>query len=177
MAVYFCCTILGVTSTGRYPAFCPVKPGLSSPAKSSRDYLSYLISTVNYITYRKKIKRLQSRHLIFSDMLTRKSLRNEVAHMRSIWIFESLSGRYQAAAKQTFDFLRYVNEKIASQRSCAYAQHMDFRVSFRKISSGCEADRHLISWLRSRQTLNFTAAKQISFSNLKTASSDKLSAN
>lgn len=33
MAVYFCCTILGVTSTGRYPASCPVKPGLSSPRK------------------------------------------------------------------------------------------------------------------------------------------------
>ena len=34
-AVYFCCTGLGVTSTGRYPASCPVKPGLSSsdPAK------------------------------------------------------------------------------------------------------------------------------------------------
>ena len=31
-AVHFCCTILGVTSTGRYPASCPVKPGLSSPA-------------------------------------------------------------------------------------------------------------------------------------------------
>ena len=30
-AVIFCCTILGVTSTGRYPASCPVKPGLSSP--------------------------------------------------------------------------------------------------------------------------------------------------
>ena len=26
----FCCTFLGVTSTGRYPASCPVKPGLSS---------------------------------------------------------------------------------------------------------------------------------------------------
>ena len=32
VAVYFCCTGLGVTSTGRYPASCPVKPGLSSPA-------------------------------------------------------------------------------------------------------------------------------------------------
>ena len=32
-AVYFCCTFLGVTSTGRYPASCPVKPGLSSPAR------------------------------------------------------------------------------------------------------------------------------------------------
>ena len=32
VAVYFCCTSLGVTSTGRYPASCPMKPGLSSPA-------------------------------------------------------------------------------------------------------------------------------------------------
>ena len=32
-AVYFCCTSLGVTSTGRYPASCPVKPGLSSAEK------------------------------------------------------------------------------------------------------------------------------------------------
>ena len=32
-AVYFCCTILRVASTGRYPASCPVKPGLSSPAR------------------------------------------------------------------------------------------------------------------------------------------------
>ena len=31
-AVYFCCTVLGVASTGCYPASCPVKPGLSSPA-------------------------------------------------------------------------------------------------------------------------------------------------
>ena len=30
--VHFCCTFLGVASTGRYPASCPVKPGLSSPA-------------------------------------------------------------------------------------------------------------------------------------------------
>ena len=32
VAVYLCCTGLGVTSTGRYPASCPMKPGLSSPA-------------------------------------------------------------------------------------------------------------------------------------------------
>ena len=41
-AVYFCCTGLGVASTGRYPASCPVKPGLSSSEPfrlSSRDYL------------------------------------------------------------------------------------------------------------------------------------------
>ena len=29
-AVIFCCTFLRVTSTGRYPASCPAKPGLSS---------------------------------------------------------------------------------------------------------------------------------------------------
>ena len=29
-AVHFCCTCLGVTSTGRYPASCPVKLRLSS---------------------------------------------------------------------------------------------------------------------------------------------------
>ena len=34
-AVYFCCTGLGVTSTGRYPASCPVKPGLSSSEKNT----------------------------------------------------------------------------------------------------------------------------------------------
>jgi len=34
-AVYFCCTCLGVASTGRYPASCPVKPGLSSAAKAA----------------------------------------------------------------------------------------------------------------------------------------------
>ena len=31
-AVYFCCTVPGVTSARRYLAPCPVKPGLSSPA-------------------------------------------------------------------------------------------------------------------------------------------------
>ena len=44
MAVYFCCTSLGVTSTGRYPASCPVKLGLSSPVPfrlNGRDHLCY----------------------------------------------------------------------------------------------------------------------------------------
>ena len=44
-AVYFCCTGLGVTSTGRYPASCPVKPGLSSSVPFrlySRDHLTCL---------------------------------------------------------------------------------------------------------------------------------------
>ena len=31
-AVIFCCTVPGVTSAGRYPASCPVEPGLSSRA-------------------------------------------------------------------------------------------------------------------------------------------------
>ena len=33
VAVILCCTSLGVASTGRYPASCPMKPGLSSPPK------------------------------------------------------------------------------------------------------------------------------------------------
>ena len=42
LAVYFCCTFLGVTPTGRYPASCPVKPGLSSPGiASGRDHPPY----------------------------------------------------------------------------------------------------------------------------------------
>ena len=44
-AGYFCCTGLGVTSTGRYPASCPLKPGLSSSAPFrlySRDHLTCL---------------------------------------------------------------------------------------------------------------------------------------
>ena len=44
-AVYFCCTGLGVTSTGRYPASCPAKPGLSSyePFRLLiRDHLAWL---------------------------------------------------------------------------------------------------------------------------------------
>ena len=46
LAVYFCCTFLGVASTGRYPASCPMKPGLSSSVafrSGSRDHLSYLL--------------------------------------------------------------------------------------------------------------------------------------
>ena len=44
-AVYFCCTGLGVTSTGRYPASCPVKPGLSSPPKTGpRSFAALAVS-------------------------------------------------------------------------------------------------------------------------------------
>ena len=54
LAVYFCCTSLGVASTGRYPAPCPMKPGLSSPATfrfRSRDHLSDSNSTCLSILY------------------------------------------------------------------------------------------------------------------------------
>ena len=57
MAVYFCCTGLGVTSTGRYPASCPIEPGLSSPAafrQCSRDHLSYLYLPYYITSYDKK---------------------------------------------------------------------------------------------------------------------------
>ena len=47
MAVYFCCTGLGVTSTGRYPASCPVKPGLSSPAAFRHLQLRLSVLLVN----------------------------------------------------------------------------------------------------------------------------------
>ena len=53
-AVYFCCTGLGVTSTGRYPASCPVKPGLSSSATfrhlQPRPSVLLCVSVSNYIT-------------------------------------------------------------------------------------------------------------------------------
>ena len=43
MAVYFCCTSLGVTSTGRYPASCPAKPGLSSPGQKTDRPRSFIL--------------------------------------------------------------------------------------------------------------------------------------
>ena len=52
MAVYFCCTGLGVASTGRYPASCPMKPGLSSSAafRHLHPRLSVLLNTVSDYT-------------------------------------------------------------------------------------------------------------------------------
>lgn len=51
-AVYFCCTSLRVTPTGRYPASCPAKPGLSSSAAFRRmqPRLSVLLNTVLHYT-------------------------------------------------------------------------------------------------------------------------------
>ena len=48
-AVYFCCTILRVASTGRYPASCPMKPGLSSPAAFRHMQLRSFILLISYI--------------------------------------------------------------------------------------------------------------------------------
>ncbi len=47
----FLCTGLGVTPTGRYPAPCPVKPGLSSPQKQAARP-SVLLTVVNFNIYR-----------------------------------------------------------------------------------------------------------------------------
>ena len=59
LAVYLCCTGLGVTSTGRYPASCPMKPGLSSSAafRHLPPRLSVLLSTSNNYT-KKALKSL-----------------------------------------------------------------------------------------------------------------------
>ena len=49
----FCCTFLRVTSTGRYPASCPMKPGLSSPAtqqRSSSPPISIFIFLSSFLT-------------------------------------------------------------------------------------------------------------------------------
>ena len=55
LAVLFCCTGLGVTSTGRYPASCPMKPGLSSPAVFRHlQPRSSVLLIWNYFTMRKK---------------------------------------------------------------------------------------------------------------------------
>ena len=52
-AVYLCCTIFGVTSTGRYPAPCPAKPGLSSPAafRQLQPRSPVLLASIYYIIF------------------------------------------------------------------------------------------------------------------------------
>ena len=55
VAVYFCCTFLGVPSTRHYLASCSMKPGLSSPATfrlCSRDHPSNLQNrTISFTQY------------------------------------------------------------------------------------------------------------------------------
>ena len=55
-AVIFCCTFLGVTSTGRYPASCPMKPGLSSPAQRAAAIICSAQSSVYYAMFCMKIQ-------------------------------------------------------------------------------------------------------------------------
>ena len=50
-AVYFCCTVLGVASTRRYLASCPVKPGLSSPAPWKTDYSACPYRSSDHLPY------------------------------------------------------------------------------------------------------------------------------
>ena len=75
LAVYLCCTIPGVTSAGRYPVSCPLKPGLSSPApfrvlqprsSSLLRYLIYAFSCkVVKIIYSIQIQNLESNQRSF----------------------------------------------------------------------------------------------------------------
>lgn len=50
-AVHFCGTILRLAPTGRYPASCPVEPGLSSRG-CRRQRLSVKLSVQHYIVYK-----------------------------------------------------------------------------------------------------------------------------
>lgn len=49
-AVHFCCTILRVASTGRYPALCPMKLGLSSP-KAFRQLIGAIICATHSLLF------------------------------------------------------------------------------------------------------------------------------
>ena len=104
-AVYFCCTGLGVTSTGRYPASCPLKPGLSSSAPFrlySRDHLTCLhecYSNTNIFLSKEKnhqdfytSKQLPPTNSLNSELCASRSKIR--AYIR--WAFSSL-----------FSFLRY----------------------------------------------------------------------
>ena len=53
LAVSLCCTIPGVTSAGRYPAPCPAKPGLSSPAafRQLQPRSPVLLASIYYIIF------------------------------------------------------------------------------------------------------------------------------
>ena len=62
MAVYFCCTSLGVSSTGRYPAPCPAKPGLSSPVIWQPRSLVQLITFIAEWTQKVKGKIKKQKH-------------------------------------------------------------------------------------------------------------------
>ena len=114
-AVYFCCTGLGVTSTGRYPAFCPVKPGLSSPAvfrhlqprsfvllilklKERRKNFATLLNIHYSFNFRKKIffarkffrKKIFSQENFFNCIYTLKQLPPINSRRMEFWLIPSL---------------------------------------------------------------------------------------
>lgn len=85
---HFCGTILTVACTGRYPATCPVEPGLSSKHGKStlRDYLDYflhnLISIDVYIVVKffimKNFKNSGYVHKMFDDLAADYDMMNNI---------------------------------------------------------------------------------------------------
>ena len=51
MAFIFCCTFLGVASTGCYPAPCSMEPGLSSRKFLARDHLTYFFVMITFFNF------------------------------------------------------------------------------------------------------------------------------
>ena len=62
-AVCFCCTFLGVASTGRYPASCSAVLGLSSWRKTPRDRM---INSEVFLLYRKRKSKVKFIRAILS---------------------------------------------------------------------------------------------------------------
>ena len=60
-----CCAFLGVTSTGRYPASCPMKPGLSSPDSlrcQPRSFIPLGFFIISSLYYQCQKKRNRTAH-------------------------------------------------------------------------------------------------------------------
>ena len=86
VAVYFCCTSLGVSSTGRYPAPCPAKPGLSSPAafRQLQPRSPVLLASIYYIIFFLKRKNFfTSLHLLQKLRVHRIAHSEDVHHVLS----------------------------------------------------------------------------------------------
>ena len=85
-AVHFCCTVLGVASTRRYLASCPVKPGLSSPMTfrfHGSDHLSYSKHWYHIIFFLSCPERILRRILIFRPV---NNLVNCINRHKCLWI-------------------------------------------------------------------------------------------
>ena len=90
-AVHFCCTILGVTSTGRYPASCPVKPGLSSPRthEKSRARAAIICSANPCSYYNSFFRTVQEVFRITCDAFSYDSFSCRIPHIQyfPVWHF------------------------------------------------------------------------------------------